>query len=137
MAIQTLRTPPRYKDFYNNLDLKLNNRAKGDLYVLEDSDSIKTALKNLIFTDPGERFFNPKFGSGIRRSLFENINADTEFTIKTEIEATIRNFEPRVNLSEVYVSANADEHYYSVTILFSILNTPDVQTLNLILNRVR
>lgn len=137
MAIKTLRTPPRYKDFYNNLDLKLNNRATGDLYVLEDSNSIKNALKNLILTDPGERFFNPKFGSGVRRSLFENIDADTEFTIKTEIEATIRNFEPRVNLSEVYVYANADEHYYSVTILFSILNNPDVQTLNLILNRVR
>ncbi|CAB5221181.1 COG3628 Phage baseplate assembly protein W [uncultured Caudovirales phage] len=137
MAIQTSRQTARYKDFYTNLDVRLNNRVKGDLYSLEDADAIKTSLKNIILTDPGERFFNPKFGAGIRRTLFENISEDTEFYIKTIVEAAIKNFEPRVNLIEVYVNAVPDENGYHLSILFSILNNPDQQKLNVILNRVR
>ena len=33
---------------------------------------IKSNLLNLILTNPGERFMNPKFGIGIRKFLFEN-----------------------------------------------------------------
>jgi phage baseplate assembly protein W len=127
----------RYKDIYTNLDVRLNNRAKGDLYSLDDVDAIKTSIKNIILTDPGERFFNPKFGGGIRRTLFENISEDTEFYIKTIVEAAIKNFEPRVNLIEVYVTAVPDDNLYHLSILFSILNNPDMQKLNVILNRVR
>jgi phage baseplate assembly protein W len=137
MAIQTENLNARYKDIYTNLDVRLNNRDRGDLYALEDTDAIKTSLKNIILTDPGERFFNPKFGGGIRRTLFENVSEDTEFYIKTIVEAAIKNFEPRVNLIEVYVNAVPDDHLYHLSILFSVVNSPDVEKLNVILNRVR
>lgn len=139
MAITTIRTEPRYKDFYTNLNVKAGTtgRQKGDLYSLTDAEAVKTSIKNLILTDPGERFFNPRLGSGIRKSLFENISSDTEFMIKTMVEATIKNYEPRANLLQVFVTAIPDEHSYSVSILFSLINNPATQTLNLILNRVR
>ena len=134
MAVQTQRPTARYKDFYTNLE---SHPVRKDLFVLEDADSVKTSLKNLLFTDYGERFFQPDLGAGIKRLLFENITAETEYVLKRKIEVTIRNYEPRVNLLEVYVNGVPDENGYAVTILFSLVNNPAVQTYNLLLTRVR
>lgn len=134
MAIQTQRSTARYKDFYTNLE---SHPVRKDLFVLEDADAVKTSIKNLLFTDAGERFFEPDLGGGIKRLLFENITAETEYVLKRKIEITIRNYEPRVNLLEVYVNGVPDENGYAVTLLFSLVNNPTVQTYNLLLTRVR
>jgi phage baseplate assembly protein W len=139
MTIQTLRTTPKYKDFYTNFNVKAgaSGRPKGDLYVLTDADAVKTSIKNLILTDPNERFFRPSLGGGIRRSLFENISPNTEAIIKTQIEYTIINYEPRAKLVEVFVNAVPDENKYAATIVFSVINSTAVEKLDLILYRVR
>lgn len=134
MAIQTLRTPARFKDFYNNFDV---HPTRGDLFVLEDADSVKNSIKNLIFTNRGERFFQPLIGSDIRRMLFENISPDTTFMIKSFIETTIRNYEPRAKLLAVYVNPTIDELSYNVQIVFSLINNPAPITFNVLLTRVR
>lgn len=139
MAIQTLRTPPKYKDFYTNFNVKAGTtgRQKGDLYVLTDADAVKTSIKNLVLTDPNERFFKPYLGGGIRRSLFDNISPNTEEIIKTQIEYTILNYEKRARVVEIYVNAVPDENKYAVTIVFSVINSTTVEQLDLILYRVR
>lgn len=139
MAIETIRAKSRYSDFYTNMNVKagLTGRQTGDLYVLSDADAVKESIKNLILTDPGERFFEPRLGGGIRRSLFENVGMDTEFMVKTMIETTIKNYERRANLINVIVTATPDENRYNASIVFSVLNNPSTVTLNLILNRVR
>lgn len=134
MAIQTVRPDPVYKDFYTNLD---SHPVRKDLFVLTDADAVKTAIRNILFTDPNERFFNPYFGAGIKKTLFENITPQTEYIIQSEVVRAIRNFESRVNTLEVYVNAVPDENGYYISIVFSLLNNPQMQTLNLILNRVR
>jgi hypothetical protein len=134
MAIQTTRTEARYKDFYTNLDA---HPVRKDLFVLEDADAIQTSIKNILFTNYGERFFQPEFGSGIKHLLFENITAETEYTLRRKIEISIRNYEPRVSYLEVYVNGIPDENTYVVTIYFSIVNRPENYKFNLILNRVR
>jgi phage baseplate assembly protein W len=139
MAIQTKRTEAKYKDFYTNFNVKAGatGRLKGDLYVLTDADAVKTSIKNLVLTDPNERFFRPSLGGGIRQSLFENISPNTEAIIKTQIEYTILNYEPRAKLIETYVNAVPDENKYAVTIVFSVINNTAVEKLDLILYRVR
>jgi len=134
MTIQTTRAQARYKDFYNNLDA---HPVRKDLYVLEDVDSIKNSLKNLILTDPGERFFQPLVGSGIRASLFENLSAHTAYTIQTQVETTITNFEPRARLIRVVVNPLYDQNAYNVQIIFSTINNPQPVTFNVLLTRVR
>ena len=139
MTIQTTRTPPKYKDFYTNFNVKAKTtgRQTGDLYVLTDADAVKTSIKNLVLTDPYERFFRPNLGGGIKRSLFSNISINTEAIIKTQIEYTIKNYEPRARLIEVYVNAVPDENRYAVTIVFSLINSTATEQLDLILYRVR
>lgn len=139
MTIQTTRTTPKYKDFYINLDVKARStgRQKGDLYVLTDADAVKASIKSLILTDPYERFFRPNLGGGIKRSLFENISPNTEEIIKTQIEYTIINYEPRAKVISVNVNAVPDENKYAVTIGFSVINSTTPERLDLILYRVR
>ena len=134
MAIQTQRQTARFKDFYTNLDA---HPIRKTLYILEDADAVKTAIKNIVFTNSNERFFNPEFGAGIPRTLFENITPATEMELQELVKVAIRNYEPRVDLLDVVVVARPDQNAYSITIFFSMVNNPTTQTFNVILNRVR
>jgi phage baseplate assembly protein W len=134
MTIQTTRPNARYKDFYINFDA---HPVRKDLFVLEDTDSIKNAIKNILFTDPGERFFAPYFGGGIRASLFENIDINTAYMIRKQVEMSIENFEPRAQIIQVIVTPYEDQNAYAITVVFSTINNPDPVVFNTMLTRVR
>lgn len=123
-----------YSDIPTNLDV---HPIKEDLVLLFNENAVKRAIRNLLLTDPYERFFNPGIGAGIRQSLFENISPDTEYIIKERIRETIINYEPRANLYSVNVKALPDENSYSATIVFSVVNNTTPVTLDLVLRRVR
>ena len=129
-----MTTSNLYSDITTNFNI---HPIKGDLVLLKDSDAVKRSIRNLVFTDPYERFFNPLIGGGINASLFENINRDTESVIRIRITETIENFEPRANLINVKVKAFPDDNAYNVTIVFSINNSVQPIQLDFILRRVR
>ena len=45
-----------------------------DLIALKNETAIARSVRNIVFTLPGEKFFDSNFGSRISNSLFENIN---------------------------------------------------------------
>jgi len=140
LVIRTTKTSPRslkpviYSDFYNNLETE---NIKNDLLILQNEESVKTSIKNILLTDLGERFFNPTFGSEIRRVLFENFTIATEQIVRDLIKTAINNFEPRANVIDVKVNGNPDQNSLSITLLFSVINKSEPVTLELTLNRVR
>ena len=75
-----------------------------DLPVLRNERAITRSVRNLVQTIPGEKFFNPFLGSDVRGLLFDFIDVATADSIEEEILTTIRNFEPRVNLSLIHIS---------------------------------
>lgn len=97
------------------------NPLNMDLVALRNENAIARSIRNLIMTAPGERPFNSELGSNVHRLLFENFDNQTSYAIKTEIEISIRNFEPRVKLTEVQVSANEDNHEFDVVIRYKIV----------------
>ena len=97
------------------------NPITDDLIVATNASAIARSLRNLVMTVPGERPFNPNLGSGVSRLLFDPMDEMTSLNIKTEIEHTIRTFEPRVELLEVIVKPNYDENEYNITIKFEII----------------
>ena len=123
-----------YSDIPTNFDV---HPIKEDLVLLYNENAVKKSIRNLLLTDPYERFFNPGIGAGIRQSLFENIGPDTEFILKERIRETIINYEPRANLYSVTVKALPDENSYSASIVFSVVNNTTAVTLDLVLRRVR
>lgn len=92
-----------------------------DLIDLKNETAIARSLRNLVFTLPGERFFNQNLGSKVSRSLFENIDDVSASILQDEIRNTIENYEPRVELIEVVVSPNYDEYEFDVTIKYYIV----------------
>ena len=96
------------------------NPLNDDLITLKNEAAIARSLRNIIFTSPGEKFFNPDFGSNISKVLFENIDEISAIQIKEEIELSIKNFEPRVRLQEVEINPDYDNNQFDVTINYRI-----------------
>lgn len=106
--------------------------------VTKNFDAIKQAVKNLIVTVPGERFFNPNIGSRINDLLFEPMDFINANLVRDEIDYTIRAFEPRVKLIGITTSQNFDDNGYDVEIEFEVVGLPEkTQTLSLFLERTR
>jgi phage baseplate assembly protein W len=97
------------------------NPLNFDLISLKNESAIARSVRNLILTTPGEKFFNENLGSRITQSLFENIDDINASIIKDEIINTIKNFEPRVELINVFVSPDYDNYTFNVTIQYTIV----------------
>ncbi len=100
------------------------NPLTKDLIALKNQNAIARSLKNIVFTLPGEKFFNPDFGSRITASLFENINDVTASIIVDEIISSVERFEPRVQLLKpdgVRAFPNFDNNTFDVLIGYEII----------------
>ena len=63
--------------------------------------AISRSVRNIVFTTPGEKFFQPTFGSRISNALFENMDEISALSIRDEIENQSEDYEPRVDLISV------------------------------------
>lgn len=97
------------------------NPLNNDLIAIRNESAIARSIRNIVFTLPGEKFFNEDFGSRISRSLFENIDTGSAVTIRGEIENSIRRYEPRVRLIEVTVYPDYDNNAFDVIIVYQIV----------------
>ena len=97
------------------------NPLNGDLIGLKNENAIARALRNIVFTLPGEKFFNENFGSQITASLFENVDDISAIAIRDEIQQAIINYEPRVDLQKVEVFPNFDDNAFDVIITYIIV----------------
>ena len=112
----------RVKQEFKDISMSFQtNPLNDDLIALKNSSAIARSIRNIVFTQPGEKFFNPNFGSRISESLFENIDDASADVIRDEIRNSIRNFEPRVNLLSVIVRPNFDFNEMNVTIEYEII----------------
>ena len=97
------------------------NPLTNDLIALKNENAIARSVRNIVFTLPGEKFFNENFGSRISKSLFENIDDLSAIAISDEIRESIRNYEPRVNLISVQTFPDFDNNTFDVTIIYEII----------------
>ena len=92
-----------------------------DILALRNEDAIKRSVRNLVETINEERFFNPLLGSRVRESLFEVPDNTIRATLKAQIENSILNFEPRVNLTDVIINHPNDTNDLEVTVRYDII----------------
>ena len=112
------RVKRKFKDVSMSFE---KNPLNDDLVSLSDTTAIARSIRNIVFTSPGEKFFNPDFGSRISESLFENVDEVSALAIEDEIKSSIINFEPRVNLLSTIVVPNPDDNEMNVTIEYEIV----------------
>lgn len=110
-----------------------------------DVDQIKADLLQLLLTNPGERVMLPEYGTPLRRLIFEPNDPLLEVEARRMIAESISKWEPRIELSQIYVTSNVDfndlhpddtkedsVHVLSIKIeFFDPVNIDEVQELKL------
>jgi len=106
-----------------------SNPLNDDIIAIKNATAIARSVRNIVFTLPGEKFFDPNFGSNISASLFENIDPFSASIIESEIRTSINNFEPRVKLQDVSIEPDYDNNTFNATIRYEIIgaNIPPQQ----------
>ena len=97
------------------------NPINDDVIVTRNENAIARAIRNLVFTIPGEKPFQPLIGSNVTGLLFENLDRITASSIQSEIENTINQYEPRVSLNSVEVNPNFDSNEFECIINYDII----------------
>ena len=97
------------------------NPLNNDLIALKNENAIARYLRNIVFTLPGEKFFDSSFGSRITDSLFDNIDDITATIIVDEIRESIENNEDRVKLNNVEAFPDYENNSFDLTITYEIV----------------
>ena len=97
------------------------NPLNDDLITIKNETAIARSIRNIVFTLPGEKFFDEDFGSDISQALFENIDDISANIIQDQIRDSITNYEPRVRLIDVITKPNFDNNQFDVSIVYEII----------------
>ena len=131
-------------DTYIYKDLSLfftPNPVSGDVTMVTDVQDIKRSVRNLVMTNRFEKPFHPEVASHVRDLLFEPFSPVTINLLRNRIETVLTNYEPRVTLTDVEVEdpdfQRMDNNELNVRIFFTLKNDPEIQTVDVLLERVR
>ena len=114
------------------------NPINNDIIGVKNDTAIARSIRNLIFTVPGERFFNENLGSKVSQILFDTVDEISASAIRDEIEETIIKYEPRVKLKDIRVKPDFDNYTFDVTIVYDIVGIDALtQQLNFALQPTR
>ncbi len=94
-----------------------------DVTALKNEDAIKKSVINLVRTAIGERFFNDILGTSVGDALFELDTFDND-VLREEIIALLQNYEPRIDLTNVFVQVSPDSNDLFVKIEYDIVGLP-------------
>lgn len=85
-----------------------------------DEDAVQQSLHNLIRTRKGQRVFHPEYGLDIEHLLFELIDDDIAFNLRSMIKEAVTRWEPRVKISLIKVTPDYDNNTYQLGLLYQI-----------------
>ena len=129
------RVSKGFKDISMSLEV---NPINNDIIGVKDDTAIARSIRNLIFTVPGERFFNENLGSKVSQTLFDTVDDISASAIRDEIEETIIKYEPRVKLKDIRVKPDFDNYTFDVTLVYDIVGIDALtQQLNFALQPTR
>lgn len=116
-----------YKDIH--LDLQSNSLINNNLNQTSevndfkadyDVEAIKTSLKTLFNTVPGQKLLNPVYGLDLKKFLFEAVSNTNATKLERIIYSEINTFEPRVVTDKVVVVPSPETLEYIITIQLSV-----------------
>ena len=99
---RSVREIDRNDDKYVGIRFPLGYSPEGFFYktktILEQA---KSNLQNLLLTTPGERVFQPNFGSQLKSIVFEQ-GQDIPNRVEEAIRTSVDSFSPHINIINVY-----------------------------------
>ena len=86
-------------------------RVEADGVIAEAiyEEDIRQAIRIIIFTNRGERLMRPDFGAGLNEFIFASVNTTTMALVETRVREALITWEPRIDVQDVNVTADASE----------------------------
>ena len=116
MAIKDISRKPYIEDndtnVYIGLDLPIRRDDVRDGFFATTSttiEAVKNNIRNLLFTDEGERLFQPNLGLNLRRLLFEHITDENLFSVQNAILDKFEFWLPFVEVRDIQVLNTNDD----------------------------
>lgn len=107
-----------------------------DIVKRYDVDAVKTAVRNMIRTNLGEKMFKPNFGGDLRALLFDPMTTANPSVLKRKWNEMMKMYEPRATIDDLQIKSENAELY--ILLELSLVETPDIKfTLPLSVQRVR
>ena len=124
-----VREIDRNDDKYVGIKFPLGYSPEGFFYKSKTVlDQSKSNLRNLLLTTPGERIFQPNFGSRLKNIVFEQ-GQDIPNRIEEAIRSSVDNFLPYINIINVFTIQ--EQNQVNVQVEFSVPLNPDtIEILN-------
>lgn len=113
----------------------LKNPFTKDIASVTNEESIKQSIKNIVLTSPGEKLFNAKFGSNVYNLLFEPLDPFMIDSLQIEILNTIKNYEKRVEVTNLRCIPDYDYNSVTVSLEYRIIGLPITETIQFVLQR--
>ena len=122
--------------WFTDIDVNMKNHPQtGDVVLKYDINAVKRSIRNLVSINYYERPFKPSLGTNIRGMLFELNDAPSRIVLEQQIKDMLNNFEPRALFTDIMSSTRGNS--LNVTVMFTVGNTPEPHSLDLILERIR
>ena len=120
----------------NEADTRLStDRKRGGVFTVNytTKDQVRSNIKNLVLTSPGERHYHPNFGCGVYELLFDNATKEALQTIEDAVHTQVSYWLPYVKLHEVFVTrAEHNPNRVNIGISYSAYNNIEKELVDII-----
>ena len=108
----------------------LRTDPTGRMALVSREQEIEESMRLILGTAFGERPMRPEFGCAIHEYVFESADSETAANVATAVRASLRRWEPRIEVNDVLVSFDAaDASTIYIDIRYSIGETNDPRNL--------
>ena len=126
------------QETYKDLDFSFKqNPNTNDVGIKKNNAAVIQSCLNILRTNHGERPFDYNFGANLRAYLFENMNNVTAANMATNIQVALKNYEPRIEVLNVNVRAQAAENDVFITVTGRVKSSNDIVDIATTLERLR
>jgi len=97
-------------------------RSGGSVFALSYSteEQALSNLKNLLATNRGERYMQPKFGTRIREAIFEPNTTDLREFLNSTIQEALDLWLPYIDIVQLELKRNIDQHTLAIRLTVNI-----------------
>lgn len=96
---------------------------EGEIALVSFEEDIRQSILIIAGTALGERVMRPDFGSGLQRLVFEPVSQATMALVKHQVETALIDWEPRIDLDDIHVSAPASRNQLLIEVFYRVRAT--------------
>lgn len=97
--------------------------ANGEIVTAAYEEDVRQSILIILQTNRKERVMRPDFGAGLRDFLFEPVNTTTMALVKTRVQESLIDWEPRIDVRSVDVSTKDPQNLLMIEIAYSVRAT--------------